>query len=302
MDFKMSIAVAETGQEQASSAAPQAAPLAQAYPAPGNLARFFGNTWAITKKELNVYFTTPLAYVLFAIFLVILSVFFKIYLGAYIQAFQRQMMMMQFGQGQDFSLNFTDHIFNPVIGTAGVVMLFIVPFLTMRLIAEEKRQQTFQLLMTTPVRSWEIVLGKFFASQILVLFAILLTVVYPLMLNSYAADGKVEMQTAFVAYVGVFLFASTLMAIGLFISSLTDSQVVAAAVTFGVSLVMWVLSGAGQIVSDAKVKALLEYASVLTHLQKFLQGKVAVADACYFLTIILLGLFLTRTSIERSRW
>jgi len=267
----------------------------------GSLARFFGNTWAIAKKELSVYFTTPIAWVLFAMWTLILSYFFVVFVQQYLEYTMRAQQFAQFQPGMLDQLNFTDMIFTPMLGNAGVVLIFIVPFLSMRLIAEEKRQQTFQLLMTTPVRSWEIVLGKYISSLLVVAFAIGLTLAYPVILDKVAESGGVEWQTAWVGYLGLFLLAAAFMAIGLFISSLTESQTVAAAVTFGVLLLMWVLSWASGS-TDGYAKDILERVCALTHLRSFLKGTLNLADAAYFGSVVVLGLYMTRTAIERSRW
>lgn len=283
-------------------------PLEQAAPSPvsrapsGSIARFVRNTWAMTRKELGAYFSTPLAYVLFAMWLVPLSVVFVMVLQQYVIEYNQAQQFLQFQPNALDTMNFTDRIFSPIIGLSGTLMLFIVPFLTMRLLAEEKRQNTYALLMTSPLRTSEIVLGKFLASQFVVVFGIGLTVTYPLLLNSIAAKGGVEWQTAAVSYLGLFLFASAMMALGLFISSLTDSQLVAAVVTFGVSLVLWFLSFAGSVLDEGATKEIVQFLAITNHLSSFLAGKIALADLTYFFSIIVLGLFLTRTSIERTRW
>lgn len=268
----------------------------------GSVARFVRNTWAITKKELNVYFTTPLAYVLFAMWLVLLSIAFLSSLQQYLNKYGQAQQYLQFDPNALDGFNFTDAIFGPIVGLSATLMLFIVPFLAMRLIAEEKQQNTFVLLMTSPLRTSEIVFGKFFASQFLMLFGIALTVTYPLLLNSIAVSGGIEWQTAAIAYLGLFLFASAMMSIGLFISSLTDSQLVAALVTFGVALILWFMGFAGGGLDEGTIKDVVQYAAITNHLASFLGGKVALADLAYFLSLIVLGLFLTRTSIERTRW
>lgn len=268
----------------------------------GSVARFVRNTWAIARKELGVYFTTPLAYVLFAMWLVPLSVVFVLVLQQYLAEYSQAQQFLQFQPNALDTLNFTDRIFAPIVGLSGTLMLFIVPFITMRLIAEEKRQNTFALLMTSPVRTSEIVFGKFFASQAVMLFGIGLTVTYPLLLNSIAAQGGIEWQTAAVAYLGLFLFASAMMALGLFISSLTDSQLVAAVVTFGVALILWFLGFAGNVLDEGSMKEIVQHLAITNRLNAFLGGKVALADLTYFFSVIVLGLFLTRTSIERTRW
>lgn len=297
----MTTAVVEAERKLEGGIDSAASPGAVAAPAPGSIARFFGNTWAITKKELNVYFSTPIAWVLFAMFVLVLSYFFVVFVGQYLEVSMRAQQFAQFQPGVLEQLNFTDMIFAPLVGNAGVVLIFIVPFLTMRLIAEERKQHTFQLLMTTPVRSWEIVLGKFLSAQLVMLVAIGLTFLYPVLLNTVAESGGVEWETALLGYLGLFLLASAFIAIGLFLSSLTESQVVAALATFGVLLLMWVLAWAAN-GAEGMAKALIEYVGALTHLQSFIRGTLNLTDVTYFLSVIVLGLFLTRTAIEKSRW
>jgi len=304
-------AATDVAPEPAPAAPPEAAP-APARPAyersllsrraaPGSIARFFKNTWAITAKEVGIYFTTPIAYALFSVFIFILSYFFIVFVKQYLQWTVQAQQMAQFQPGMADQLNFTDMIFSPMIGNAGVVLIFIVPFLTMRLVAEEKTAHTFQLLMTTPVRSWEIVLGKYLSSAFVMAVAIGLTAMYPLILNSLAEDGGVEWQTAGVGYLGLFLLAASFIAIGLAVSSMTESQVVAAAVTFGILLLMWVLSWAASSLEEPS-KGIVEYVCALTHLRTFLKGTINLADVTYFASLTGVCLFISRTAIERERW
>ena len=169
--------------------------------------------------------------------------------------------------------------------------------------AEERRQHSIQLLMTAPVGSSAIVLGKFFASFVLVLAAVALTAAYPLLLNMVAAGGGVEWQTAGVAYLGLLLCGSAFVSLGLFFSSLTDSQIVAGVATLVTLLLLWLVgwaATAGNV--DGPLKAVAEWASVPNHLRSFLRGVVSLADLSYFASLIVFGLFLTRTAIERMRW
>lgn len=258
-------------------------------------------TWAIAKKELNIYFTTPLAYVLLAFFIFVMGYFFVSQVQIYLDAMRQAQAILQFNPQAMDQLNFTDVIFSPTIFRAALVFVFILPFVTMRLIAEEKRQNTIQLLMTAPVGSVGIVLGKFLASSLVVLFAVVLTMAYPLLLGAVADGGGVEWQTAAVAYLGVFLCGTTFVSIGLFISSLTDSQIVAGIVTLVVLLLLW-LMGMSSASAEGLAKDLAEWASLPNHLQSFARGILKLEDVVYFLSITVLGLFLTRTSIERMRW
>ena len=260
-------------------------------------------SWAIAKKELNIYFTTPLAYVLLAFFLFVMGYFFVVNVQRYLEFTRNAQAMAQYNPQAIDQLNFTDVIFSPLLFNAALIFVFVLPFLTMRLIAEEKRQHSIQLLMTAPVGSYAIVLGKFIASALVVLTAVLLTTAYPMLLNLVAEDGGVEWQTAAVAYGGLFLCGSAFVAIGLFISSLTDSQIVAGVVTLVVLLMLWLVGWAATSGNaEGFAKDLAEWTSVTNHLAPFMRGVVGLADVAYFLSLIVLGLFLTRTSLERMRW
>src|SRR2546428_3465696 len=184
------------------------------------------NAIAIAKKELNIYFATPIAYVMFTLFVVIGSYFFLRLLGAYEQA---SLMYMRFNAGEMANrLNFQDAIFRNLFGNLGVILIFVVPFLTMRLVAEEKRQKTIELLYTTPVTPGEIVWGKYLAALAILVFALALTFTYPLLVQLVAKDANgVEWRSVLLRYLRLFLMGAAYMAIGLFISLLIQSQVVA---------------------------------------------------------------------------
>src|SRR5260370_9271359 len=201
------------------------------------------NAIAIAKKELNIYFATPIAYVMFTLFVVIGSYFFLRLLGAYEQA---SLMYMRFNQPDIMNrLNFQDAIFRNLFGNLGVILIFIVPFLTMRLVAEEKRQKTIELLYTTPITPSQIVWGKYLASLAILVCALALTLTYPLLVHFVANDANgVEWRSVLLGDLGLFLMGAAFMAIGLFISSLTESQVVAALITLVVLLMTWVIGWA----------------------------------------------------------
>lgn len=263
----------------------------------------FQASWAIAKKELNIYFTTPLAYVMLAFFIFVMGYFFVVNVQRYLEFTRNAQQMAQYNPQALDQLNFTDVIFSPLMFNAALIMVFVLPFLTMRLVAEEKRQNTIQLLMTAPVGSTSIVLGKFIAAGLVVLLATVLTMAYPLLLNAVAEGGGVEWQTAATSYTGLFLCGLSFVAIGLFVSSVTDSQIVAGVVTLVVLLLMWLIGWAATAGNaEGFARDLAEWGSIPNHLTSFMRGLINVADVSFFLTIVVLGLFLTRTSIERTRW
>jgi ABC-2 type transport system permease protein len=258
------------------------------------------NSIAIAKKELNIYFATPIAYVMFTLFVVIGSYFFLRLLGAYEQA---SLMYMRFNAGEMANrLNFQDAIFRNLFGNLGVILIFIIPFLTMRLVAEEKRQKTIELLYTTPVTPQQIVWGKYLAALAILACALLLTVTYPLLVQIVAKDANgVEWRSVGLGYLGLFLMGAAYMAIGLFISALTESQVVAALITFVVLLMTWIIGWAA---SDAEgwVREFVTYLASVSHLDSFSKGTLDLKDVVYFLSIIILGLFATNRAVEAHRW
>jgi len=258
---------------------------------------------AIARKELSIYFATPLAWVLLAFFIFVMGYFFVVNVGRYIEFSRNAQMVAQYNPQALDQLNFTDVIFSPLIFNAALILVFVLPFLTMRLVAEERRQHSLQLLMTAPVGSTAIVFGKFLASAVLVLTAVLLTTAYPLLLNLVAEGGGVEWQTALTAYLGLFLCGISFVSIGLFLSSLAESQIVAGVSTLVTLLLLWLVgwaATAGNV--DGNLKDLAEWTSVTNHLQSFVRGIIRLGDVSYFLSLTILGLFLTRTAIERTRW
>ncbi|MFL5415601.1 MAG: ABC transporter permease, partial [Myxococcales bacterium] len=176
------------------------------------------NAIAIAKKELNIYFATPIAYVMFTLFVVIGSYFFLRLLGSYEQA---SLMYMRFNSPEMMNrLNFQDAIFRNLFGNLGVILIFIIPFLTMRLVAEEKRQKTMELLYTTPVTPGQIVWGKYLAAILILICTLALTLLYPLLVQLVARDQSgVEWRSVFLGYLGLFLLGAAYTALGLFISA-----------------------------------------------------------------------------------
>jgi len=258
------------------------------------------NAIAIAKKELNIYFATPIAYVMFTAFVIIGSYFFLRLLGAYEQA---SLMYMRFNQPDVMNrLNFQDAIFRNLFGNLGVVLIFIVPFMTMRLIAEEKRQKTIELLYTSPVTAGEIVWGKYLAALAILFVALALTLTYPALLQVVAKDANgVEWRSVLLSYLGLFLLGAAFMAIGLFVSSLTESQIVAAFITWVALLMTWIIGWASS-ESEGWVREFVTYLTSVSHLESFSKGTLELKDVIYFLSIIVLGLFATNRAVEAHRW
>jgi ABC-2 type transport system permease protein len=251
------------------------------------------NVVVIFKKELKSYFASPIAYLLLAIFAVIFGFFFYSATRFFIlQGMQMQMM----GRGMPMDVN--EYVIRPLLTNASVIGLFLIPMITMRLYAEEKRSGTIELLMTSPVRDLEIVLGKWFAA--LVLYASILAV-SGINIAVLYAFGRPDLKPILVGFLGLLLQGGCLLAIGIFISTLTKNQIIAGGATFAVCLMLWVLDWVSAYDQSAWAKV-VSYLSVVTHFEPFSKGVIDTKDIIFYLSMIFFGLFLTTRSVESLRW
>ncbi len=246
------------------------------------------------KKEMRLYFGSPVAYVVFTFFLLISGWFFSQIFLFYSDISMRSFMQPQFGQ----NLSITDNVMRPLFTNMSVVLLLFIPMLTMRLFAEEKRAGTMELLLTYPVRDGEVLAGKFLAAAALYLLLLALTFLYP---GLVAYFTRVEWGPILTGYLGLLLVGSTFLAVGLLISSLTENQIVAGFGTFGVLLAFWVI-GWGAEFAGGNLRAVLQYLSVTEHMDGFSRGLVDTKDLVYYGSAIVLALFLALRSLESKRW
>src|SRR5579863_2793822 len=195
-------------------------------------------------------------------------------------------------------MSINEQIIRPLLANISVVGLFLIPIITMRLFAEEKRTGTIELLVTSPVRDAEVILGKWLAALLLYAGMLLLTALNFIWLFKY---GNPDWKPLAVAYLGLLLQAGMLLAIGTFISTLTRNQIIAGALTFGVCLLLWVLEWVSGY-ETATWARVLAYLSVLTHFESFGKGLLTVKDAVFYVSAIFFGLFLTARSLESLRW
>jgi len=251
------------------------------------------NIWIICRKELRSYFVSPIAYILLAMFAIVFGFFFWNALGYFVYVgFQSQM------RGQAFPMNINEEVIRPLVSNVTVIGLFLIPLITMRLFAEEKRTGTIELLATSPVRDWEIILGKWLAAVALYCGILLLTALNFVFLFKY---GNPDWKPLAIAYLGLILQAGALLAIGTFISTLTRNQIIAGAITFGVCLLLWVLEWVSGYESAGWARV-LAYMSVITHFESFSKGLLSSKDAIFYITVTYLGLFFTVRSMESIRW
>jgi ABC-2 type transport system permease protein len=250
--------------------------------------------WPIFKKEMRLYFTSPVAWVVFTIFLVIAGYFFYSIFAFFTLASMQSAMNPAMAR----DLNVTDSVMRPLFSNISVILLLLMPVVTMRLFAEERRSGTIELLLTYPVRDGAVLAGKYLAALALYGIMIALTMLYPAIVVYFA---RLEWGPVLTGYLGLLLMGATFIAVGVFASSLTENQIVAALTTFGVLLIFWVLGWSADYAGGA-VGRVLQFLSILEHNESFAKGVVETKDVLYYVNFIALALFLTLRSLEARRW
>ena len=251
------------------------------------------NILTIARKEIEAYFASPIAYLLMALFGLLLGFVFYSAVAYFVMTGLRSQAM---GQGQAMSIN--DFVIGPVFSNASVFGLFLIPLITMRLFAEEKRSGTIELLLTSPLGDWEIVIGKFIGALVMYLCVIFVAVCDIGLLFVW---GNPDWRPVCAALLGLILQGSCILALGGFISTLTKNQIIAGAATFAACLLLFVLSWVSSY-NDAPWAQALAYCSILTHYEPFSKGIIDSKDVIYYLSFIFFGLFLTKRSLESLRW
>jgi ABC-2 type transport system permease protein len=248
------------------------------------------NILAVAGKELRAYFHSPIAYLVLAIYSVLCGFFFYSLTATFaVESFQMQMS----GGGAPLSLN--DMIIRPLFeGILTVVLLLLVPLITMRLYAEEKRAGTIELLLTSPLTDLQIILGKFLGALALYLVMVLLTFLYIGLLFLY---GNPDAKPLIANAVGYILFGAALLALGMWVSTLTKNQIIAAVVAFALFLLLYVFDWVSAF-SSTTFGRVMSYLALTTHFDNFTKGVIDSGDLVYYLSIVALGIFLTARSVE----
>ena len=251
---------------------------------------------AIARKELRTYFYSPVAYVVVGVFLFIMGIIF----AKFVSIYQTYTQMQRFGQAPSITL---DKLASYLYQNMAFILCFLTPFLTMRLFAEERRQQTLELLFTAPISGWQLVLGKFFASYGLMIFMLFLSFLYA---GFMVIWGNPDVRVMGTTYVGLLLAMACYVSLGALISATTSSQAIAAIFTFIALLLLWLMQSLGQgmsaKVAGVDVGEVLGYLSPLSHFSGFADGLLHVKDVVYFLSFTFFMLFATLRVVESNRW
>jgi len=252
------------------------------------------NIWAICKKEVKTYFTSPIAYVLITVFLVLVGFFFY----SLVWWFNNYSFQAARDPAYLQQLNINQMVFSPLFHNISIILLLTIPLLTMRLFAEEKKRQTDELLYTSPISVSQIIIGKYAASLFVLLVMLLLIGILSIFTFAY---GNPEFVPILNGYLGLFLMGAAFIAVGIFFSSLTENQVVAAMLTFGALLLFWILNWAAGSASGMW-KDVLNYLSFFQHFDDLTRGILDTTDIVYYASFSFFGLFLTHSVIQSRRW
>ena len=235
------------------------------------------NVWTITSRELNSYFVSPIAYVVSAAFLLITGVLFSLIVTS----------------SMDASLG-------GVFSNVTFILILVAPILTMKLLAEEVRMGTLELLLTSPVDDWQVVVGKYLGS--LILFAVMLLAPTLLYVVFLIAFGQPDYGPILSGYLGVLLLGGAFLAVGVLASSLTQNQVVAGFLGIVILLLMWIADAMSRIVGGGAVGDALTYLSITQHYNDFLSGAIVTPNIIYPLSVIAVSLFIATQVLQTRRW
>jgi len=234
------------------------------------------NTFAIARRELETYFGSPIAYVVSAAMLAVFGYFFY--------------LMLYYTRSASLRPLFGGNIL--------IILIFVVPLLTMRLLAEEQRSGTMEILLTSPVQDWEVVVGKFLAGFSVYVLMLAPTIYYPIILEIY---GSPDWGAIISLYLGLTLLGAALVSLGTFTSTLSSNQIVAAVVGVTIILVLWMIPAAGDLVGQP-MSGILQYIGLSTHFSDFAKGVIDTKGLIYYLSVTAGGLFLATRTLETRRW
>ena len=250
------------------------------------------NVLAIAEKELRSYFASPIAYIIIGLFALIFGRFFDVYLAFFVQ---RSSGMGGMGGGPQ---NINQDMIRYLLMNSAVIILFVMPMITMRTYAEEKRSGTIELLLTSPLTDLQIILGKFLGAMGLYAAMLAVTMLHIGLLFWF---GNPEWRPIVAGYLGLILMGGCFISLGLLISSFTKNQIVAGVITFAVFLMLWIISwNADQ--AGPWARAILTHLSIIDHFDDFARGIIDTKHLVYYLSFITFGLFLTAKSVDSERW
>lgn len=249
--------------------------------------------WTLWKKELESYFASPLAYVLVGLFSLISGVIFFNLLATYTDGIQA------IPQNMAQEISFVEEVVLRLFANINFLMLVFIPLITMRLFSEEKRLETIDLYWLAPVREWQVVLSKGLAAFTLILAMLVMTGIFPLIIWGV---GIRDLSLLGTSYLGVALNALCYIALGLFCSSLSGNQIIAALLSVLGIMFLWMITWGGHLNSNYLVAEIFTYIGITSHFERILRGLIGTQDMIYYATFIFFFGFLTVKSLGRRNW
>ncbi|TDI94991.1 MAG: hypothetical protein E2O73_15930 [Deltaproteobacteria bacterium] len=252
---------------------------------------------AIAGRELRSIFSTPVAYVMFSVYLVFSGFAFFLSLTGFLSALQQIQAFQRFDLLEQFNLNTS--VIEPSLGIFSFVFLLLIPLLTMRAFAEEQATGTIELLLTSPLTIWEIVLGKYLAILVVIGMLVGLSALYPALLFYY---GDPELLPTLAGLMGLFLYGAAFAAIGCLISSLTRSQISAALVTFFAGMILYLIDYFAELSLQGTSQQVVRYLGLRVHFDELVSGVVKTDDLVYFAVVVVFFVSGVRAATESLRW
>jgi ABC-2 type transport system permease protein len=251
--------------------------------------------WAICKRELLAFFVSPIAYFVITGFTLLVGFFFFNHLSYFAQLVEMSAMISL--RGRDLP-NLNQTVIEGVYHTMVVILVFLIPLLTMRTIAEEKKKGTFELLITSPVSVSQIVLGKFLSLAIVLIIMLSVNLIFPALLITY---GDPEIPPIMSGFLGLVLCSLGFASIGMAVSSFTENQVVAGVISMVTLLLLYVIQAPAESLGGTAAEV-VRYLSPVDQLQDLLRGIITLKSITYFVSLIVVGLFLSQRALEAYRW
>ncbi|KPK96322.1 hypothetical protein AMJ80_00590 [bacterium SM23_31] len=257
------------------------------------------NIWAILQRELRSYFVSPLAYGIIVGFLIVTGFMFYISLGYFLTMVNSTIMEANIYRTPPPPVNVNESVISPVFRSISFISLLLLAMITMRLFAEEKKMMTIELLFTSPVTTFQMIMGKYLAGLALYVIMLIPTSVYCIILFIF---GEPEILPIFTGYLGLLLIGAVLISIGLLVSSFTENQLIAVALSLSIFLLLWMIDWPADIIGQPAISSLLTYISLPSHFYDFTNGVLDSKHILYYLSIIVLSFYLTQRSLESMRW
>lgn len=253
--------------------------------------------FTLFKKEFKAMFFSPLFYVIAFLTTMLLGITFSISILNFANQISNAMMALGLGSTQQQNIHYV--VFLPHLSLLNLILMFMVPALAMRLISEEKKNRTFDLLLTSPISSVQIVVGKYLSLLAVVLGLSLVAFIYILVASKMF---EFAWAPALLALTGIFLVGAVYSALSMFASSLTENTMIAFFVGIVFNIAVWILGGFSELVESTAMKAVFDQISLNQHLQSLVEGVLRLNGVVFFASMIFLFCFLTERVIESARW